>query len=94
MKRQRFAYWILAIVCSLFFLSATDDDSVHLPEYYVDAAKQCFARQQNEEAKLILDKGVKNDFFLLAFALQGDFPFDGFQYLRLNAYAEEQAHNR
>ena len=59
MKRQRFAYWILAIVCSLFFLSATDDDSVHLPEYYVDAAKQCFARQQNEEAKLILDKGVK-----------------------------------
>lgn len=60
MKRQRFAYtWILAIMCSLFFLSATDEDSVHLPEYYVDAAKQCFARHRNEEAKEILDKGVK-----------------------------------
>lgn len=60
MKRQKFAYtWLLAIVCSLFFLSATDEDSVHLPDYYVDAAKQCFARHQNEAAKEILDKGVK-----------------------------------
>lgn len=60
MKRQRFAYtWILAIVCSLFFLSATDEDSVHLPEYYVDAAKKCFALHQNEQAKEVLDKGAK-----------------------------------
>ncbi|MEG1729082.1 MAG: YaiO family outer membrane beta-barrel protein [Bacteroidaceae bacterium] len=59
MKMKQMYRWLFVLCCAICLTSAKGDEDYHLPAYYVDQAKRCFAKAQWGDGKKVLDEGVQ-----------------------------------